>query len=381
MLPIKNNNLSSQIDTGLVFISGGSALNKIAGMLAESKLSTTHIISVFDNGGSTGLLRTYCGIAVGDIRNRLVALGEKNNPIARTIGELFSIRLHGNKPRPVMRRTVEELAEGSGEHLAALPAEISGDISGALKTLLSRLPDSFDWREGSIGNCILVGKYLQTNDWTLTLDWAHQAVYSCGLVIPTTIESAHLGAYLINGTTIVGQNRLTDEAKPIRSPIERLLLFPTDQSSAKTARVSIHPRAREELQKARAIIYSWGSFYTSVLSAFLVDGLADAVLQSNVPKILLLNPQPDAETLGKTPVDLVKELTQYAQRQSGVTGQAVTHVLALRSPASLSTQFYDPVYHEPIERLGARVIEIECEGLPKTEHLKTIKDRLLSLAQ
>lgn len=376
-----DNDVSLEIFTGLVFISGGSALNKVARLLADSNLSSTHIISVFDNGGSTALLRRYCGIAIGDIRNRLVALSEKNNPIAKAVGELFSIRLHGNKPRQLMRRTVEEFAEGNGEYLVGLPSNISAEISEALGTLLARLPDSFDWREASIGNCILVGKYLQNRDWESTFAWAHRMVHACGVVLPTTIESAHLGAYLHNGTTVVGQSRLTDEARPIRSPIERLILYPTDKSSAKTIRVSIYPRSQDELGKARAIIYSWGSFYTSVLSSFLVDGLSEAVLQKSVPKVLLLNPQPDAETLGKTPIDLVRELNLYAQRnKSGVTGKAVSHVLALRSSNSRSPHLYDPKHRDPIEKLGVEVIEIECDGPPKTAQLKTIQDLLLSLA-
>jgi len=200
-----------------------------------------------------------------------------------------------------MKRTVEELAERSSDYLTGIPATQVGEVSVALNHLLLRLPATFDWRDGSIGNFILAGRYLQDNQWERTLEWATELLSVRGRVLPSTIGSAHLGAYLRNGTSVVGQDRLTDEARPIRSPIDRLILHPTDRSSAKTIRVPVYPQSQVEIQNARSIVYSWGSFYTSVLSSFLVDGLAEAVLQNSAPKILLLNPLPDAETLGKRP--------------------------------------------------------------------------------
>ncbi len=367
--------------TGLVFISGGSALNKLARSLADFSLQATHIIAVFDNGGSTALLRKYCGIAVGDIRNRLVAISASTDSTAKKIAELFAMRLHGNKPLLLMRRTIEELAEGSSEYLLGIPQKQSEELSSALSDLLLQLPPTFDWRDGSIGNFILVGRYLRTRDWKVSLEWANQILSACGLVLPSTIESAHLGARLRNGMGVIGQNRLTDEARPIRSPIERLILHPTDKSSAKTARVSVYPPARGELEKASAIVYSWGSFYTSVLSGFLIDGFAEGVLRNSAPKVLLLNPLTDAETLGKTPIDLIREISQYALRnKSGVKGSAVTHVLALRARSPSPAHFYQQSYQTEIIRLGVELIEVECEGIPRTEQLMVVIDRLLRLA-
>jgi CofD-related protein of GAK system len=367
--------------SGLVFISGGSALNKLARLFAASYLQATHVIAVFDNGGSTARLRKYCGIAIGDIRNRLVAISSKQDLAAEKIAELFSIRLPSNKSPQLMRRTVEELAERSSDYLIGIPSAQVAEVSLALNHLLLRLPEAFDWRDGSIGNFILVGRYLQDKHWEATLKWATQRLSAFGLVLPSTIESAHLGAYLRNGTSVVGQDRLTDEARPIRSPVDRLILHPTDKSSAKTIRVSVYPPSREEIANARSIVYSWGSFYTSVLSSFLVDGLAEAVLQNPSPKVLLLNPLPDAETLGKRPADLVREITFYALRnKSAVRGTAVTHVLALRSRSSSAAYFYHPSHREEIENLGVQVIEVECEGTPKTEQLKVIMEQLLNLS-
>jgi CofD-related protein of GAK system len=368
-------------DTGLVFITGGSALNKLARMLADNRLFATYIVAVFDNGGSTALLRQYCGIAIGDIRNRLVAIAEHDSPESKVLADLFSLRIHGNKPQRLMRAAVEDIASGRSESLADLPQDVRDEISKALMTLLAGLPETFDWRDGAIGNFILVGRYLQDKDWEATLKWAHRIVGACGLVLPTTIESAHLGAHLKNGSYIVGQNRLTDENRPIRSPIERILLLPSDTAFAKTKQVSIYPPARNQLEKASAIVYSWGSFYTSVLSGFLVGGLPETILASGSPKVLLLNPLKDAETLGKTPVDLVEDLARYARSRAGdTTGKIITHVLALRSTSPSPSQFYSVEYRAPIERLGVNVIEVECDETPNLEQLETIMRHLLELA-
>ncbi|HVG17838.1 MAG TPA: 2-phospho-L-lactate transferase CofD family protein [Blastocatellia bacterium] len=368
-------------DTGLVFITGGSALNKLARMLADNRLFATYIVAVFDNGGSTALLRQYCGIAIGDIRNRLVAIAEHDSPESKVLADLFSLRIHGNKPQRLMRAAVEDIASGRSESLADLPQDVRDEISKALMTLLAGLPETFDWRDGAIGNFILVGRYLQDKDWEATLKWAHRIVGACGLVLPTTIESAHLGAHLKNGSYIVGQNRLTDESRPIRSPIERILLLPSDTAFAKTKQVSIYPPARNQLEKASAIVYSWGSFYTSVLSGFLVGGLPETILASGSPKVLLLNPLKDAETLGKTPVDLVEDLARYARSRAGdTTGKIITHVLALRSTSPSPSQFYSVEYRAPIERLGVNVIEVECDETPNLEQLETIMRHLLELA-
>jgi CofD-related protein of GAK system len=368
--------------TGLVFISGGSALNSLARLLATSGLEAVHIIAVFDNGGSTAQLRPFCDIAIGDIRNRLTAIGGQSSGPSKLVVDLFSARLHGNKPRHLMRKKVEEIARGNSELLSGIPENTCLEVSRAVSTLLGALPRTFDWDDCSIGNLILVGRYLAGKNWDTTLEWAHNLVSACGLVLPTTTESAHLGARLRNDTSVVGQSRLTDEKLPIRSPIERLLLHPTDKSSAKAARVPVYARSRAQLESARAIVYSWGSFYTSVLSAFLVDGLPDAVLGNEVPKVLLLNPSADAETLGKKPADLVQELCHYAQaRASKAGGKTVTHVLAIRSSSGSIPQFYDEAQRTDLENMGIEVIEVECaDDIPRSQELRMIAQRLLTLA-
>jgi len=77
----------------------------------------------------------------------------------------------------------------------------------------------------------------------------------------------------------------------------------------------------------------------------------------------------------------LREITSYALRnKSAVKGTAVTHVLALRSRPSSGAYFYHPTDRQEIEQLGVQVIEVECEGTPKTEQLKAIMEQLLYLS-
>ena len=117
--------------------------------------------------------------------------------------------------------------------LKGIPPKTAAEISQALAHLVSATPAAFEWRNTSIGNLILAGRYCQFGDWGPALTWAHSAVSACGAVMPVSTERADLGARLANGRCV------------------------------------------------------------------LVQGIVPALAASPAPKVLLLNPFTDAETMGK----------------------------------------------------------------------------------
>ena len=187
--------------TGLTFLSGGSALNPLAANMADVGMHATHIISAFDNGGSSRWLRNaFNCIAIGDVRNRLCAMsGHEHLPESTRILELFNKRLPDNKPQPVIRDMVWSLAKGISDLFTGIPTEIKADISSALSVLIENVPANFDWRRGSIGNFLLIGRFLLSKDWANTLEWANNILNTVGSVIPVSTTNAHLGAELVNG--------------------------------------------------------------------------------------------------------------------------------------------------------------------------------------
>jgi CofD-related protein of GAK system len=380
---MQSDSVVNKTTTGLTFLSGGSALNPLAAKLACAGLHATHIISAFDNGGSSRWLRNaFSCIAIGDIRNRLCAMSGYGHVSASTrILELFKKRLPDNKPQPVIRDMVWSLAEGTSDLLIGIPTEISADITNALSVLKDKVPANFDWRHGSIGNFLLVGRFLLSKDWTETLEWANNILDTVGSVIPVSTTNAHLGAELVNGRYVLGQDKLTDQQHPIESPIKLMRLHPNDRTAAGLVRAIPYPPALHAINNASAIVYSWGSFYTSVLPAFLVEGISDAVMSSDVPRILLLNPFRDVELLGMSSTDVVLKLNIYSHATQGRSpGKAVTHLIALRPSIISKTTFYNESSLSELERKGVEVHTVDCDGLPQTKQIDIIIKLLLKCA-
>ncbi|MBP1684193.1 MAG: protein of unknown function and CofD [Deltaproteobacteria bacterium] len=367
--------------SGLVFLSGGSALTGLARTLAEARLSATHIISVFDDGGSAGRLRDACGgIAIGDIRKRLIAIGNRSAAPSRRVIDLLQSRLPADGSACAARTIVEGFACGTSDALNGVSPQTAAEISLALQHVLSATAADFEWRDASIGNLILAGRYRQLGDWAPALAWAHGTVSACGVVMPVSTEPADLSARLANGRWVHGQSVLTNEITPIDAPIAALELHQSGRWPA-PARVSAHGPALREIQTAAAIIYSWGSFYTSVACSLLVQGIAPALAASPAPKVLLLNPFTDAETVGKQAFDLVRELCgngggEYGRR----AGSLLTHVLALRVAGNSKPALYDVAQRAQLESLGVQVVEVHTRGIPRGRELLEVMEHLFALA-
>jgi 2-phospho-L-lactate transferase/gluconeogenesis factor (CofD/UPF0052 family) len=331
--------------TRLVFFSGGSALNPLASQLAAAQKHATYVVTAFDNGGSSRHLRDAFGvIAVGDMRNRLTAISRGPADLLK----LFRMRLPDDEPQQVLRRDVEELAAGCS----------------SLRAMLARTPAGFDWRRGSIGNFILAGRYFEEHcNWTPVLQWVHETLQCVGSVQPVTTTSAQLAAELENGETIVGQQIVTSQAHPIASPIRSIRLLPADPPA--------YESVLDSIARASAVVYSWGSFYTSVLPALLVPEIPRAIAARAIPRILLLNPARDAELLGKNPFDLVRAIQRYS---------AITHVIALRPRVLSAISFYNAGALEEVAAGGIIVHTVDCDDLEHGSHVQQVIDLLLETA-
>src|SRR6056297_3176333 len=78
----------------ILFFSGGSALRAVSQRLIEYTYNSVHIITPFDSGGSSAMLRQAFGMpAVGDIRNRLMALTDERVQGNDAVFNLFAHRL------------------------------------------------------------------------------------------------------------------------------------------------------------------------------------------------------------------------------------------------------------------------------------------------
>ena len=214
----------------IVAIGGGTGLSTLLRGLKQHTSNITAIVTVSDDGGSSGRLVQEMGIIPpGDIRNCLVALADAE----KLMTDLFQHRFKSK----------------------------SGSLSGH-----------------SVGNLLLAGLIEQCNgDIDLALKMASEVLAIRGRVVPSTRDQIRLRALLEDGTEICGETAIVSSGRRIR----RVYLDPLDCKP--------HPTALEAIADAELICIGPGSVYTSVIPNFLVPGIAQAVAASRAPKAYICN--------------------------------------------------------------------------------------------
>lgn len=209
-------------------IGGGHGLSVLLRGIKTSTNNVSAVVTVADDGGSSGRLREELGIIPsGDLRNCLVALAD-TEPLME---KLFQYRFEGDTP----------LAGHSfGNLFIAAMNEVTGDMETALKE----------------SSKVLAVK---------------------GRVIPASKEHVRLDAVMTDGTVVEGESQIPEAHKKIR----RVQLFPK--------KVQAVPAAIEAIESADAIILGPGSLYTSIMPNLLVDGVAHALKNSKAIKIYICN--------------------------------------------------------------------------------------------
>ena len=220
----------------VVAIGGGTGLSVLLRGLKERTANLTAIVSVADDGGSTGRLRDQLGIpAVGDIRNCLVAMAETEP----AMGELLQYRF-GRDEGSLAGHAVGNLL------IAAMNA-IDGDFEEAVRKM----------------NRVLAVR---------------------GRVVPASGAPLTLRARLRDGSEVEGQSRIMR-----MRGIDRVWLEPGDVRAARDAVAAIG--------EADLVVLGPGSLYTSILAVVLVPELREAVLAAPGLRVYAANV---ATQLGET---------------------------------------------------------------------------------
>ncbi|WP_411876584.1 gluconeogenesis factor YvcK family protein [Vulcanococcus limneticus] len=212
----------------IVAIGGGTGLSTLLSGLKRYSSNLTAIVTVADDGGSSGVLRRELGVQPpGDVRNCLAALATEEPLLTR----LFQYRFQAG--------TGLEGHSFGNLFLSALTA-ITGSLESAI-TASSRV----------------------------------LAVQ--GQVVPATNADVRLWAELEDGTRIEGESTIGHAP----SPIVRLGCTPE--------RPPALPRALEAIAHADLIVLGPGSLYTSLLPNLLVPELVEAIGRSNAPRLYICN--------------------------------------------------------------------------------------------
>ena len=219
----------------VVALGGGHGLATALRAIRQYAGSITAVVSVADDGGSSGRLRRDLGVPPpGDIRRCLVALAGDD----RVWSDAFEFRFR------------------------------EGELEGH-----------------ALGNLILVGLTETLGSFPAALDEAGRLLGAVGRVLPATVEPVTLKAELAD-RQVEGQVAVANS-----HGIRRVELVPADAIAT--------PAAVAAIAAADQVIYAPGSLYTSVMPVLCVPQLRDAVVRSRARVVQVANLRPQApETTG-----------------------------------------------------------------------------------
>jgi uncharacterized cofD-like protein len=218
-----------------VAIGGGHGLAATLQAVRRYAGDVTAIVSVADDGGSSGRLRDALGIpAPGDLRKCLVALADPEAPLTQAFEHRFD----------------------------------AGELEGH-----------------ALGNLVIAGLAAVTGDFTRALDEAARLLGTTGRVLPATTTPVVLKAEAAHGP-VEGQVNVSEAGR-----IAHVSLVPPDAEPPAAA--------TEAIQRADQIVIGPGSLFTSVLAAVAVPGIRQALAQTRATKVYVCNLRPQVpETAG-----------------------------------------------------------------------------------
>jgi CofD-related protein of GAK system len=366
----------------MLFFSGGTALRETSQALTDYTHNSYHLITPFDSGGSSAALRRAFGmISVGDLRNRLLALADRNVRGHPEIYRLFAHRFPATAGQEDLREQLDRMVRGEDPLVDAVPNPMRRIITNHLSFFVELAPRDFDLRGASIGNLILTGGYFnQGRDIDAVTFTFSKLVEARGLVRPVVDADLHLRAKLADGRVVLGQHRLTGkETAPITSPVLTLGLARAGEPDS-PADVSIDSGTRRFIAQAELICFPIGSFYTSLVACLLPMGIGDAVAEAGCPKVYVPNCGIDPEQLGLPPADAVERLLAYLRR-SGAADEPTHRLLHFVIVDSKHGDYAGGLDIARIRKLGVEVIDVslvtpESRGALDARHLV---EALLSL--
>lgn len=301
----------------VVAIGGGTGLSTLLRGLKTRTSNITAIVTVADDGGSSGRLRQQLGVPPpGDFRQCIAALAEAE---------------------PLMTQLLEyRFKEG----------------------------DSLEGH--AFGNLLLVAMQRITGSFETGLRESSRVLNVSGRIVPTTLADVTLSAELVNAAVVHGESALPHGG----AAIDRVFLAP--------AAPPAYPEAIQAIYDADLIVIGPGSLYTSVLPNLLVPGLTEALRQTGALRIYVCNvaSQP-GETdgyilsdylaalerhIGRLPFDfvlvnnhLVHLPTEWGVTQVGPDAKAGTYGVPLVAADLLDMK--RPTRHDP-HKLAGRLLSL-----------------------
>lgn len=239
----------------VVVIGGGTGLSNLLRGLKHFPVNLSAIVSVADDGGSTGKLRQdYDMPAPGDLRNVMVSLSKQES----LIEEMFQYRF------------------------------TEGDLKGHC-----------------LGNIMLTGMLDLTGSMTKATKALSDMLDLYGEVIPVSNQPLDLCAKLLNGDVVKGESQIAGAVNSTCSKID-YVFYENDASATR--------RAIKAIKNADFIVFGIGSLYTSIAPNLIIDGIKKEINRSKAEKVYVCNAmhQP-GETEGYSVFDHVNVVEKHLE--------------------------------------------------------------------
>ncbi|HEY9888034.1 MAG TPA: gluconeogenesis factor YvcK family protein [Candidatus Obscuribacterales bacterium] len=232
----------------VVVLGGGTGLSNLLRGLKHYSYNITAIVTVADDGGSSGRLRREIGmLPPGDIRNCLAALADEE----KLLTELFQYRF---------RAGAGLVGHSFGNLFLTAMNEITGDLEQAIAA-------------------------------------SSKVLAVRGQVLPATLSDVRLWAELSDGRRIEGESKIPEAA----GKIVTVGCTPSDPPAL--------PKAIKAIQEADFIVFGPGSLYTSIIPNLLVPEIVAAIAQRQVPRIYVCNVMTEpGETQGYAVSDHIRAI-------------------------------------------------------------------------
>ncbi len=234
----------------VVCLGGGTGLSTVLRGLKAAGCRPTAIVTLSDDGGSSGRLRRDLGMPPpGDVRACITALAEDEDVMTRLMAHRFE----------------------------------RGELAGH-----------------AVGNLLLAGMTELVGSFDAAVELASRTLAIRGQVLPATTVAVALVAEMMDGRVVAGETAVAND----RSSVRRLALEPADAPASEAAIAAI--------EEADLIVLGPGSLFTSTMPPLLVPGISEAVRGSRARRLYVANLlQQPGETLGYDAATHVRRLHQH----------------------------------------------------------------------
>jgi uncharacterized cofD-like protein len=305
----------------IVVVGGGTGLSTLLRGLKVYSANITAIVTVADDGGSSGRLREEFGVLPpGDIRNCLAALADQE----KLLTELFQYRFQAGSGL---------VGHSFGNLFLTAMTEITGDLERATAA-------------------------------------SSQVLAIRGRVLPATLSDLRLWAELSDGRRIEGESNITEA----NGKIIKIGCTPANPPAL--------PAVIKAIEEADYIIIGPGSLYTSIIPNLLVPEIAEAIASRCVPRIYVCNimTQP-GETVGYTVSDHIRAIDNACGKKLFNAVLVHRKVPSAQSLINYAQENSHPVFldREAVAKSGRRIVLTNV--MDEDEHTKLVRHNPERLAR